>query len=466
MTKKRAISFFLLFVFFTYGFLNFNSSYKLRLVPPHSHSPLQGTWVISDSLQDNTAVSEQWLGKKLLFSDEYVLLGSYLLPHPRFQIKRTDVSGYFDTRQAFYQDLFARKKEVEVLTLADQHLFLCELLPLNEEELILQLFNNSYLLRKISDHVDKSLLNSPEVTEISNITGPQQANLQSGVLLGLRSPDNRYRTLWLAAEDRHLAPLLQTDTIVFPRRNGFYKLEVVPVSLEEQVEDFLLVTALSGRHTSAAPELTLDPAVWEGKTGSIRRHITYVGNDFVSLEESIAQAAADGSTNQASRLLTVSVDSLPAIRAVKISDLIRAEPTINLQQQAEQLQTDRLTEENFSLARHKGYWQLVSRPPNQSDVPLGIIPPSHLLFYNELALPWPRIKNHVPQASDVLTSPNEDLALVFTGSEIIVYAMFHHSMAVTPLLKIPLREGEKMIMAEWALGHYVENWTLTFQSLL
>ena len=45
MTKKRAISFFLLFVFFTYGFLNFNSSYKLRLVPPHSHSPLQGTWL-------------------------------------------------------------------------------------------------------------------------------------------------------------------------------------------------------------------------------------------------------------------------------------------------------------------------------------------------------------------------------------------------------------------------------------
>ena len=219
MTKKRAISFFLLFVFFTYGFLNFNSSYKLRLVPPHSHSPLQGTWVISDSLQDNTAVSEQWLGKKLLFSDEYVLLGSYLLPHPRFQIKRTDVSGYFDTRQAFYQDLFARKKEVEVLTLSDQHLFLCELLPLNEEELILQLFNNSYLLRKISDHVDKSLLTLRKSPKFLILPDPsRQITVRSITGPALSGQPLSYPMA--GRQDRHLAPL-QTDTIVFPRRNGF-----------------------------------------------------------------------------------------------------------------------------------------------------------------------------------------------------------------------------------------------------
>ena len=89
-----------------------------------------------------------------------------------------------------------------------------------------------------------------------------------------------------------------------------------------------------------------------------------------------------------------------------------------------------------------------------------------MVFYNNLNIPWTRVKNHVPSAIDVFTSPAKDLALVVTDKEIIVYRMYQENLAAPPLERIPLKEGEEVIMAEWALGHYVENWTLTCQTYL
>jgi hypothetical protein len=89
-----------------------------------------------------------------------------------------------------------------------------------------------------------------------------------------------------------------------------------------------------------------------------------------------------------------------------------------------------------------------------------------VVFYNKLSVPWPRIKNKVPRATDALASPNDDLALVFTPGEILVFAVSDRALAGSPLQKIPLQPGEEIIMAEWALGHYVANWTETLQSIV
>ena len=100
------------------------------------------------------------------------------------------------------------------------------------------------------------------------------------------------------------------------------------------------------------------------------------------------------------------------------------------------------------------------------DYHLTVIPPEHLVCHNKLDLPWTQVKNHVPSAVDVFTSPAKNLALVVTNNEILVYQMNQGNLEDTPLEKIPLKKDEEIIMAEWALGHYVENWTLTFQGFV
>ena len=229
-------------------------------------------------------------------------------------------------------------------------------------------------------------------------------------------------------------------------------------------------------------ELSLGPFALGGKEGYIRRRIRYIGNDYLSIEETVKQIPiSGGGAREESRLYTVAVDGLPGLRAVTISDLagdgaVRAmeQGKINLLQQLGLEQTGPVDEENFSLARKMGYWIFngrLSYPKDgvfvTADYNVDVIAPSHVVFYNKLNIPWPRVKNYIPGAVDIFTSPDRDLALVVTNNEILVYGMFQDNLSGQPLERIPLKEGEEVIMAEWALGqYYVENWAMTFQSYL
>lgn len=483
------------------GCIGQNTDFTLKVIPPQNlQLPLQGTWEIVSLLQEGTAAAQdpaqKWVGKNLYFADKYVLLGEYLLLNPRYQVKRVAAETYlFYRHQVFPADLHFQDREIEVLTLSDDHLFFCELLREEDDKLLLNLFNNSYLVRKISDEVDETVFSSLEATEeateslnIGILT--ETASNHTGVLLGLRAPyedrqgntGEQYRTLWLALTDQKLAPVLETKTILFPRKSGFYRLQVVRKEEGEKKEDILIVDHIfRPDEEESALELPLDPLSWEGKEGCIARKIRFIGNDYVSVEETVKQTSVSGgSTSEDSKLHLFAVDSLPGMKAVKISDLAGPSAVTAMEhgkqkllQQLDLEQTGQLDEKNFGLARKMGYWIFNGRVNYQkkdayekADFNITVIPPNDVVCYNKLHIPWTRVKNHVPSAIDVFTSPAKDLALVVTNNEIIVYGMYQENLADPPLEKIPLSGGEEVIMAEWALGHYVEDWTLTFQTYL
>ncbi len=536
------------------GCLGQNTDYTLRVIPPQDlEFPLQGSWEIVSLLQDKAAAAGEpaqgWIGKTLHFTDRYALMGEHLLLNPRCQVKRVEAQDYLLChQQAFPEDFQFKNTEIEVFTLSDSHLFLCELLRENNGELLMNLFNNSYRVKKIADRADETVFapfvsagaatgkTGADLAAIFNTGGPGNApGKQTGVLLGLRAPapdehsnaGEQYRTLWLALTGWKLAPVLETKTILFPRRSGFYRLQVVRKAEGKAEEDFLVVhnilvmedkddkddrddkdpaAGTPPPEEAAEPALALDPVRWEGKEGYIRRRINYIGNDYVSVEESLKQTSlggcggesAAGNGGEENKLQVFAVDSLPAMKAVKISDLAGPEAAAAMEHElrklaqppgAKQIVPDLREEDNYGLARKMGYWIFKGRVNYQNtasggsklnaelqggpygethyvDYNITAIPPDHVVFYNNLHIPWPRVKNHVPGAVDVFTSPEQDMALVITETEIIVYRMYHENLAALPLERIPLNEGEKVIMAEWALGHYVENWTLTFQAYL
>ena len=123
-----------------------------------------------------------------------------------------------------------KNAEIEVITLSDDHLFLCEFVREDDDELLLILFNNSYLVRKISDDVDETVFASSGAAAGFDIGSPAEPGSKyTGVLLGLRAPNpdqngrqnDHYRTLWLALEDQKLAPVLETEGLFF-REEGVF----------------------------------------------------------------------------------------------------------------------------------------------------------------------------------------------------------------------------------------------------
>ncbi len=127
------------------------------------------------------------------------------------------------------------------------------------------------------------------------------------------------------------------------------------------------------------------------------------------------------------------------------------------------------TGENFGLVRKNGHWFLVGRINYQSggtfaqtDFDLNVIPPPNLIFYDTLVLSWHAIKDRVPDALDAFTSPNKDIALVKTKNKLTIYPIGGEQLAENPLAELDLQEGAAVIMAEWAIGSYVESWEKSF----
>mgnify|MGYP000911951762 CR=1 FL=1 len=465
------------------------TDYTLRVIPPENPTPpLQGTWKITSLLSPEAGnLAQDWVGKNIYFGEQVVLLDKYLISSPHFQIKKVQAVDYINYYKKAFPDNFSfQEQELEVLTLSSDQFFFCEFLCSADDELILHLFNHSYQVKKISAATGdlSAKLKTTEIKDISNLT--ETAKEKTGVLLGLRydrqgQRDEQYRTLWLAlTEDKSLAPVLQANTIIFPRKNGFYELQLTKVATTEAKEDFISAVSILGNNTpTTAP--SLDPLIWEGKKGSIERKILFLSNDYLAVEETIRQTSkANNSKNEENKLKIIAIDSLPKMKAVKISDLINPGAAQAMakgrQKLLSQLNFSKVSpqdETNLGLMRNKGYWMFMGRINYQqgsntltADYPLSVIPPAHLVVYDELKIPWLKIKNHVPNALDVFTAPNGNLALVVTQNEILVYPMAQGNLLDTPLTKIPLQENEQIIMAEWAVGHYVENWGLTFQTYL
>lgn len=98
------------------------------------------------------------------------------------------------------------------------------------------------------------------------------------------------------------------------------------------------------------------------------------------------------------------------------------------------------------------------------DFNINIVPPSKILNYDSFSLSWNDVKGRVPDAKDAYTSPNKDIAIIISANFIYVYEIRNGQLGSKQIKKIPLHEGESVVMSEWATGDYVERWEKTLKS--
>ena len=86
--------------------------------------------------------------------------------------------------------------------------------------------------------------------------------------------------------------------------------------------------------------------------------------------------------------------------------------------------------------------------------------------YDRLFTSWQGIKNQVPSAVDAISSPNKNMAIIKTKSNLYAYRIVNGKMSESPELTISLNDDEEIVMAEWAMAEYVGYWTEQVNSLL
>ncbi|NTV88837.1 MAG: hypothetical protein HGA22_00505 [Clostridiales bacterium] len=232
----------------------------------------------------------------------------------------------------------------------------------------------------------------------------------------------------------------------------------------------------------AAQEAESEAAVKRAaqETG-IQKKILYVGNDYSCIETIEPKVLeSSGNTYTKETLSTLPISNVANSSGITISDLAGENGIMAMDDgitgiiNSKGVSTSNISgagrqETNFALFRKTGHWFFKGRINFSGnnlipflDYNINLIPPSDMVAYDVLQIPWNMIKEKRPEAVDAYTSPNRDMAVLLTGNAAAVYSINKTNLSEESLKEIAIPEGSTVIMAEWALGDYVEKWRSSF----
>ncbi len=471
MLFKSKILLALLFLPLLGGCADLTSAAAGRILPPaYAVCPLEGKWSVQEELASEGHPGGNVLSSaaELQFSRAMVIMGSNVWQQPSYKVKEVNSRDYLQTRYiALDGYLAAIDQTVEVVTVSADANYLGEFMIIDEATVVAFVQNKVLRLHKKADRAD----DPAAAAGLNAVNGNYDDNSgTSGVFLGLRIPvddDYIYQTVWIAAHDQQLRPLLSRPDLFFPRRSGFWELQVTGGTNQEGAE--LRAQNVAIKDDPAASEVGVQaPAAY---TRGPSLAVDYIGNNYAAI------AWNDGGME---KLQVLPVDQLSSPLGISAADMLGdggAAAYNSARQQARQTlygQGNTLTaedggEDNFGLTRRNGHWYLQGRInyyhhgiPEYMDFNINSIPPDSLVVYDTLYLSWQSIRDRVPNAVDAFTSPNKDIAVIRTTSKLYFFGLNGEHLDSVPLGEMDLPEGTSIIMAEWATGFYVDDWEKAF----
>lgn len=458
--------------------------------PENNLPPIQGKWIVEKAIDSpykkgGTYDSESLIGTEALFHKTATVLGDDYVLEPTFKLKNVKLDDYLLYKYKISpEELEISGDKVEVITILNNNQYFYEFIKYSDEDMIAFIEDKFYFFKKSIDQISKEEIDryiniEKSIMRISNVEDID--TLRSGVLLGIKShlydeinevDKWEYKTIWIRTNNRSIASVYEMDGLLVPRKKGFWFVDVNREEAEESIND-KITSVQKGKFNE---ELINESALFFISSSlnpkarvlypSILKSILYIGNDYVSTEE------VDLSNNKKT-LQVYPIDYLEEEKAIKITDII-GEGGLRIFMESAQsiIKTNSnilLNEESFGLARRNGYWIMKGRINYQSneeelyrDYNIKTIPPKELVNYDELSIPWNVIKSKVPEAIDAFSSPNEDIIIIVTRNNLLIYSITNHELSQKELGRIKIDSSESIVMAEWAIGRYSMLWEEEF----
>lgn len=459
--------------------------------PPINRCPIEGTWKVTKctdlkfQLSLNSS-SNLWLGKTAQFTKGSAVIGDYLWRNPHYKLKKVLSEDFFlYNYKMSVPDLGISNSQLEIVSVSGDEKFAKEFVKISEEEMFVSIDDTVLFLKKTSDKAkDYTFSFIEQKSNLSMLNTKDLSFHNICLLIGFRTtkestskiPSYSYKTIMIAYKDRKLQDILQTKDIILPRRNGFWK---VIVKRDQHDKDSFEDLIYTYRMFLNAPQKISFEKIESSnlfEKGKLSKTISFIGNDYISLDINLFSPIEPYEVLK-SNLRLQPIDSIHTPKGVKISDLFanngsdvlrtRKENFIkNIYGNENVFQLNPSTsEENIGLYRKAGHWYMEGRVgiidknfTNYHDYKLNLLAPSEIVYFDKLCLPWQKIKDKIPWATDVYTSPNRKIAVVITQSKLSVYEIDKEALSPSPLAIVNLNNNDTVIMAEWADGNYVDIW--------
>lgn len=428
---------------------------------------------------DNQAIDADYFkGLGAFLSTALIQIGTDTVADPTMKVMSIKTYDYFLTRYKIApQQVGLTDNTLVLYTITDAKGFSARIYKLDDGRIALER-NNILLYFKQTDKLEDTGITIKTDTEGNPVkTPPSNAN---GVLIGLRGQREAdgegvlgpaaYRTLWISRKRGGPLKVYEVEDILFPR-NVFYQLKVERQENIDVVRETIVVKNLSNE------SVTRETVPTQGL--SRLSDITFVSNDYLSVASRLHPEKDQGPMQLYS---TRNIAKVNYENRVDITDLFGPEG-FNVMNSAARValanakpgETNELgevEEDSFILKRFNGRWIYEGRINSLEEYsdrnltfPMNFRDNLRVYRYDSLTPNWPEIRGLVPAALDAVASPDDFFTVVRTKNALLVYERDSDgTLSADPLAELAL-EGEEIIMHEWALGSFVDDWSEVVDTL-
>jgi len=474
-----------------------------KISSPKIEPSILGKWKIETYKYLNTDAPEDasiklWVNKMITLKKDTIVSPNDTFINPKYKLKVVNSLEYiYNKYNTIPENLGIEENEIQVFTIACSNNYFINIILLNNDEAILEKNSTLYYLSRIGSE-DKGIVNNHEfnrgvtVKPSEVITANKFKRYQSGVIIGLKSYVEEeynypygnkeekaktpvYRTLWISYDGK-VKEIKELPYILLVRKNGFWKVDSKRIKGDNYFYDSISAAPIGKTSKTKTPSQDFI----NNSSFYTEKSINFISNDYISLDvKGEGNNKEEAQPYQYSLLNTIPIDTIYSgeDRAITISEAIGDKGVdalkVAIQGSAKNKESNKNFQlkdaeqfNSFGLVRKNGKWVMKGRVNfsndnlsyNYGDFEIPILMPESLLKYDSIFAPWSQVKQSIPQAKDIFSSPNKNMSIVVTDESLLVYPIAENSLGETPAKEIKLKENETVIMAEWATGEYVDIW--------
>lgn len=442
-----------------------------------------GTWKIDSVEQlgekDDSEKDDNYLigGEIKLGNNKIDIPGNYK-PNIHYKLKAVKGDYIISYEKNLTMNAFMNGREtVDLISIIDKNQIIGEFF-LNSDTDMIFLYKSSLLkLSKINESTNFGEIENTNY--IGNKTDEEKIHAKEGVMLGIKTPgkkidygvysNDEYRTLWISHDNWKIGSIYEKPSIIFPRLNGIWKLEVNQKSINGFDYDEFQVGKYDEKiENNTVESIRLDKR--EYKT------IKFVGNDYIA----IGKYEGDSFEGNYPIYQIVPINNINIKSGLQVDEIfIGSEKEKYLEEfknkinslskeQIDKLNISFIDYNNVAIERSVGRWRFVVNllTKDMNDIGesfnISILPDSRFINYNSLYISWKTLKQQLGFFKDAFISPLCNIMLVQFDRYIAVYKIENGNIIPEPLVTIPIGEDDEIIMSEWCSGSYVEQWKEVF----
>ncbi|MEG2289709.1 MAG: hypothetical protein RSA29_00330 [Clostridium sp.] len=451
-------------------------SFNIEIQSPNTKTIIEGQWRVKEYMpvNEDEVLNCDLIGSVASFGSEEILMFGDVYNDIKYKAKVVDGEEYtYKTLGLIPKYLNIDQEEIIIVTISSNNIYLNEIIVVDDYILIVQ----GEIILKLEKISDIPMENINDIYYENKEEAGHEVS--SGVLLGFKAPGDEgtnYKTLWITYHDGTIESK-ELPYILLPRKSGFFKVDNKRIYNEGWHYDNIELKPLGG---NVMEEVNKENQFDK----NVESDITFIGNDYMSVRSVVRES---NYSNEWLNTFLIDMNTskenspidLGKISEQKsITDLIITSPNNSSDIYIENI--NRFT--NYAIERTQGRWCFFTLGNKNStvdkmleegqgikksrnvEIPLRVS--KNIARHDELFIPWQGIKKEVPSAIDAISSPNKNMAIIKTKSNLHVYKINNNVLEKEPEITIPLEAYETIIMAEWAMGEYVGYWTDQVEALL